>query len=109
MVNFQPLESKLTELFPGKSFMVQSDELSPKKRPAIVHSDLMDTIGSFNLVIKQASVGFFNYGWADDRGLWGTICFSYESHRGGSNGMDIMSVWCDLNGNWTFELSKDKN
>lgn len=66
----------------------------------------MDTVGSFAHVIKSVNVQFFNYHWSDEKGLWGTIYMSYESHGGGSNGMQIMSVWADLDGNWTFELCK---
>ena len=107
-INFKPLESKLTELFPGKSFVLIGGDLSPATKPAITHSDLMDTVGSFNLAIKSVNVHFFNYHWSDEKGLWGTIYMSYESHGGGSNGMQIMSVWCDPNGEWTFELSSKK-
>ena len=105
-INFKPLEQKLIKLFPGNWFLVYGGDLSPATKPAITHSDLMDTVGSFNLAIKSVNVQFFNYQWSDEKGLWGTIYMSYESHGGGSNGMQIMSVWCGPHGEWTFELCK---
>lgn len=77
------------------------------KRPEIVCPNLFEFSGIFASVIKEASINFFNYQHTEN-GIWGTISLSYESWSGGSSGMLMGNVWCDNDGNWTFESYRDR-
>ena len=77
------------------------------KRPTIVNVDnLYNESAIFKSVIKEVNVDFFNYEYKDGN-LWATICLNYQSWSGGSNGMQIGTVWFNAETGWTFESCKE--
>lgn len=78
------------------------------KRPQILCPNLVGDSGIFSAVVREVSVGFFNFdGNADN--FWGTISLFYQSWNSGSNGMKVGDVWYNCTTKeWTFETSKDR-
>jgi len=91
-MNFTTLIEFLTNTFGDKKFEI--DFTDTTKRPIISHKWMMDSVGIFKHAIGNVSIGFFSFG-KTETGYWGTICIFYQALGGGSNGIEVASVWYD--------------
>lgn len=97
-INFTPL---ISELYSKFEVLFQVD--TSGKRPRLVHPSIMDQCGIFQMLLKEVSVDFFNFGQADT-GYWMTVYVNYEHLDGGSNGMKLMTAWVNEHNVWTFNV-----
>ncbi len=107
-IDFQPLFQWINESL--KINAIFSINLEGK-RPTIVNGDnLWNDSGIFKSVIKDVTVDFFNFDFKEESGeLWATVYLNYESWSGGSNGMQIGTVWFNTEIGWTFESCKERS
>ncbi len=79
------------------------------KRPKIVCENLQSQSGIFSAVIKEVTVGFFNFEQNKEGGFWCNVFLQYESWSGGHNGMEIGNVWYHADKGWKFESAKERH
>lgn len=102
-INYQPLFTWINkELNTDVEFKI---DLSGRRLETI-SPNLVENSGLFAAAFSQVTVDIFNYTPLEN-GYWGTVCVSYKTFKGGSNGVVFGEFeWNDVAG-WKVVSYKD--
>ena len=95
-INFQPL---LSELYSKFEVPFQVD--TSGKRPKLVHLDIMNQFGMLEMVAKDITVDFFNFGEMDGGGYWMNLYLWIYPKDGGVRGLEFMTAHVE-DGGWRW-------
>lgn len=59
--------------------------------------------GSFS----SLKIATFGSSYDPERGFWMTINWRFNMVNGGSNGIDLLTAWCSVDGEWTFRVGNN--
>lgn len=98
-INFQPLCSELTNRF-GVEFTVWTDG---NKKPKVNRPSILNQFGMLEMVAKDITVDFFNFGEMDGGGYWMDLYLWIYPKVGGVRALEFMTAHVDESGwRWMY-------
>lgn len=103
-IDIKPLEDKISSMV-GVSIKLDHEVAktrSGEEYIKIKSPNLVDKTGVFRPALKEVYIEEFGGGLKDNV-FWISIHFVYKIKSGGSNGMDLLTAWYDINTKkWQF-------